>query len=156
MKIKYLLLYSSLSMLLPVNTYALSPVALEGKQLFSVCNSCHNQAQDPPLGPPMWGVQRRYNRNSLDSEDFINSIVDFVKQPSLDKAIHDQAISQLGLMPPIALPDEQLKKIATYIFEETFPPPCKHWEIAVRRAEARGDQEHAAKDRRQLERFCKP
>lgn len=149
------LIASALIIILPVNASALSPDASEGKQLFSICNSCHNEAQDPPLGPPMWGVKRRYQRNSLDNDDFIESIVNFVKNPTLDKAIHDQALEQMGLMPPVALPDEQLRKIASYLLEETFPPPCKHWQIAVKRAEDRGDQAHAAKDRRQLERFCK-
>lgn len=154
MKIVYWIV-STLTLLLPMSVAALSPDATEGKQLFVICNSCHNEAQDPPLGPPMWGVQRRYQRNSLDNEDFIESIVSFVKNPTTETAIHDQALSQLGLMPPIVLPDEQLRKIASYLLEEKFPPPCKHWEIAVKRATARGDLAHAAKDSRQLDRFCK-
>lgn len=82
-------------------------------------------------------------------------MVTFVKAPSLETAIHDEAIKQLGLMPPMPLPDEMLQKIATYIFEEKFPPPCEHWEIAVKRAEERGDAEHAKKDKMMLEQFCK-
>ena len=134
---------------------ALSPEAIEGKALYPSCHVCHDQALDPPLGPPMWGVQRRYQRGTLDDEDFVKSMVEFVKAPSLDKALHDVAVEQMGLMPPLPLPDEMLKKIAIYILEENFPPPCEHWAIAVKRAESKGDLEHAAKDRRQLERFCR-
>lgn len=136
-------------------SHALGPIATEGKTLYPACHVCHNQAQDPPLGPPMWGVQRRYRMNSLDNEDFIERMVAFVKAPSLETAIHDEAVSQLGLMPPMPLPDEMLKKIASYIAEERFPPPCDHWEIAVKRAERKGDQEHAKKDRMMLKRFCR-
>jgi len=136
------------------NSNALSPDAVEGKGLYPACHVCHNQAMDPPLGPPMWGVQRRYKRNTLDNEDFVKSMVNFVKAPTLESAIHDEALGQLGLMPPMPLPDEMLKKIATYILEEQFPPPCEHWRIAVKRAEKKGDIEHAKKDQNQLKRFC--
>ncbi|OOZ37562.1 hypothetical protein BOW51_01750 [Solemya velesiana gill symbiont] len=102
----------------------------------------------------MWSVQRLYKRNSLDNEDFVESMVEFVKQPTLESAKHEEAISQLGLMPPMPLPDEMLKKIAAYILEEQFPPPCEHWRIAAQRADQKGDKEHAMKDRRQLKRFC--
>jgi hypothetical protein len=109
---------------------------------------------DPPLGPPMWGVQRRYKNNTIDNEDFVQSMVNFVKNPTLENAIHDMAVEQMGLMPPLPLPDELLKKIATYIQEEKFPPPCAHWAIAVKRATERGDLEHAKKDQGMLNRFC--
>ena len=151
-KIQLLLLLCT--MLYTVNNSALSPEAEEGKSLYPMCHVCHNQAMDPPLGPPMWGVQRRYKRNTLDNKDFIKSMVNFVKAPTLETAIHDEALGQLGLMPPMPLPDEMLTKIAAYILEEQFPPPCEHWRIAVKRAEAKGDMEHARKDQNQLKRFC--
>jgi len=140
--------------LFTVSSNALSPDAIEGKKLYPACQVCHSQAKDTPLGPPMWGVQRRYKRNTLDNEDFVESMVNFVKAPSLESAIHDVAVAQLGLMPPMPLPDEILKKIATYILEEQFPPPCQHWRNAVKRAEKSGDIEHAKKDQNQLKRFC--
>ena len=143
-----------IGILCTANSNALSPEAIEGKALYPACHVCHNQAMDPPLGPPMWGVQRRYKRNTLDNEDFVKSMVNFVKAPTLESAIHDEALSQLGLMPPMPLPDDMLKNIATYILEEQFPPPCEHWRIAVKRAEQKGDMEHAKKDQNMLKRFC--
>ena len=152
---KLRLLILLITALYAVNSNALSPVAIEGQSLYPACNVCHNQAMDPPLGPPMWGVQRRYKKGTLDAEDFVKSMVDFVKAPTLENAIHDMAVEQLGLMPAMPLPDEMLKKIATYILEEKFQPPCEHWRIAVKRAEKKGDIEHAKRDQYQLERFCK-
>jgi len=134
---------------------ALSPEAVEGKALYPACHVCHNQAMDPPLGPPMWGVQRQYKRNTIDDEDFVKTMVDFVKAPTLEAAIHEKAVENLGLMPPMPLPDDLLKKIATYIMEEQFPPPCEHWRIGAKRAEEKGDMEHAKRDRNQIKRFCK-
>ena len=136
------------------SVFALGPEAIEGKKLYPTCHVGHNQAMDPPLGPPMWGVQRRYKNSTIDNDDFIESMVDFVKNPTLENAKHDMAVEQMGLMPPLPLPDELLEKIAAYILEEEFPPPCAHWDIAVKRATEKGDMEHAKKDQRMLDRFC--
>jgi len=137
-----------------MNSVALSPEAIEGKALYPGCHVCHNQELDPPLGPPMWGVQRRYKNNTIDKEDFVESMAKFVKAPTLETAIHDMAVSQMGLMPPLPLPDDMLKKISAYIYEESFSPPCAHWAIAAKRAREKGDEEHAARDQRMLDRFC--
>jgi len=136
------------------NVIALSPDAKEGEELYPACSVCHDQALDPPKGPPMWGVQRRYKRHSLGDEAFVENIVKFVKAPSKELAIHDEAVKHLGLMPPMPLPDEMLRKIATYILEENFPPPCDHWKIAITRAEKKGDMEHARKDQKMHKMFC--
>jgi len=136
------------------SSLALSPEANEGKALYPTCHVCHNPAMDPPLGPPMWGVQRRYRNSTIDDEDFVQSMVDFVRNPSKETAGHEVAVQRLGLMPPLPLPDAMLKKIASYIREETVPPPCEHWAIAVKHAEQNGDQAHAKKDQRMLDRFC--
>ena len=143
-----------ITFLFSMNSMALSPEAIEGKSFYPACHICHDQLLDPPLGPPMWGVQRLYKNNTIDDEDFVQSMVDFVKVPALEKVIHNEAVRQLGLMAPLPLPDDILKKIATYILEEQFPPPCAHWAIAARRANKKGDIEHAKKDLNMLKRFC--
>ena len=143
------------ALLFATNSHALSADAVAGKSLYPACHVCHNQEMDPPLGPPMWGVQRRYRMGTLDAEEFVASRVAFVKTPALENAKHDEAVQQLGLMPPMPLPDEMLEKIATYILEEQFPPPCAHWWIAVRRAMEKGSPDHARKDRNMLKRYCK-
>lgn len=138
------------------NGYALSPAAEQGKALYPACHVCHNPSQDPPLGPPMWGVKRRYQRALMNEEEFVQRMMSFVKAPSEEKAIHDEALKQLGLMPAMPFDDETLHKIVSYILEEQFAPPCDHWQIAIKRAEAKGDMDHASKDMRQYERFCQP
>ena len=151
-KLQYLLLLSTT--LFSASSIALSPEAIEGKSLYPTCHVCHNQEMDPPLGPPMWGVQRRYRNNTIDDEDFIQSMASFVKKPTLENAKHDMAVERMGLMPPLPLPDELLIKIATYILEEQFPPPCAHWSIAVKKSTETGDLEQAKKEQGMLNRFC--
>lgn len=140
--------------ILSVNGYALTPEAASGKEHFAVCHACHNPALNPSLAPPMWGVQRRYKRMSRSKERFVDSIADFAKQPAQERALFKHAIPVMGLMPPVALPDETLKEIATYIWEAQFPPPCEHWQYGATRAQGAGDMARAAKERRMLERFC--
>ncbi len=136
------------------NASAFSPEATEGKSLYPTCHVCHNPEANPPLGPPMWGVQRRYRNSTIDKEDFIDSMTDFVKKPTQENAKLYRAVEMMGLMPPLPLPDEILKKIAAYIYEEDFPPPCAHWSIGAQRAAEKGDTEHAKKDQRMIDRFC--
>ncbi|MCP3690397.1 MAG: c-type cytochrome [Gammaproteobacteria bacterium] len=136
------------------NGNALSPAAETGKQVFATCNACHDQALNPPKGPPMWGVQRRYKKHSPDDEAFVENVVNFVKSPSLERALNSQAVAQLGLMPAMPMPDSMLRNIAAYILEEKFPPPCDHWKIAITRAEEKGDMAHAQKDQNMFKKFC--
>ncbi len=146
-----ILLYA---MVFTTNSSALSPEAEAGKELFSACHVCHDQALNPPKGPPMWGVQRRYKKHSPDDKAFVENITNFVKAPSLELAINTQAVKQLGLMPAMPLPDMILRNIATYILEEKFPPPCDHWKMAIARAEEKGDMAHAQKDQGKYKKFC--
>jgi|GEM_PF-1298841 len=134
---------------------SLSPAALEGKKSYQVCTACHNPELDPPLAPPMFGVQRRYGMMYPDKQEFIQSVVSFVRHPAMDKAIMRRAVQKKGLMPAMDLPQEQLTDIATYIYEESFALPCKHWEIAVKNAEVKGEVDgHIQRDKMKLQKFC--
>ncbi|MBL7003974.1 MAG: hypothetical protein ISR69_08115 [Gammaproteobacteria bacterium] len=136
------------------SSYALSPEAEVGKTLYPTCHICHNPELDKPLGPPMWGVQRRYKKATFDKDDFVKNMASFVKAPSLETAIHDEALKNLGLMPALPLADNLLKNISTYIYEEKFAAPCTHWRFAVQKAKANNDEQHAKKDQQMLNRFC--
>lgn len=134
---------------------ALSPLAEEGKVHFVLCNACHDPNLDPPKGSPMFGVQRRYTRAYGTKEEVVKRIVAFVKQPSEDKALMRNAVKNLGLMPAMPLPDDMLNKIAHYIYEETFSPPCKHWEFAIKRLKDQPEQaNHLMRDKRKYEQLC--
>lgn len=142
------------SILVSGSAHALTAQGAAGKEKFVVCNACHNPVLEPPLAPPMWGVQRRYKRVAKNKEHFIDLVSGFAKAPSLERAILKNAVEILGLMPPLVLPDEDLREIAAYIWEEQFAPPCAHWRYGAAWAEERGDLAHAEKDRRMLKRFC--
>lgn len=140
--------------MLSMHVLALSPEAEKGKAQFAVCDTCHNAALNPPLAPPMWGVQRRYKMQAMDRQGFIDEMADFVGNPIADRALFTRAVTQFGLMPAMALPEEMLRNIAAYLWEESFEPPCEHWKAGAEIATREGDQAHAAKDLQMLKRFC--
>ncbi len=134
---------------------ALSPLAEEGKAYFAVCNACHNPDLEPPKAAPFFGIQRKYQRAYGSKQAMVQQIKSYVKQPSEEKALMRNAVKNLGLMPPLELSDEILHKLATYIVEESFAPPCKHWEIAIQRLSNQPAQgRHLEKDTRMYNRFC--
>ena len=133
----------------------LSAAAERGKASVGVCLSCHNPELDPPLGPPLFGVQKRYRMMYPDKPEFVQRMISFVKEPQLEKAIMRRPVRKLGLMPAMNLPEEQLSDIAHYIYEASFGYPCRHWEIAVKNAEEKGQVDlHIQKDKTMLKRFC--
>lgn len=144
------------SVVVSPESLALSPEGEAGKKQFAVCSACHNPVLTPPLAPPMWGVQRRYKKLSHGKAQFITLVASYAKAPSEEKAVFSHAVQALGLMPPVTLPESQLRNIASYIWEEQFAPPCVHWKYGAARAQEAGDVAHARKHRRKIERFCNP
>lgn len=140
--------------LLTNTAWALSAEVQAAEPLFAVCNACHNPELNPPLAPPMWGVQRRYLKQFGGADAAAARIADFVAAPALDKAIFAEAIKTHGLMPAVAMPPQQLKQVAQYVVEARFPPPCTHWRYGMQKAKAEGDMKHAKKDQAMLRRFC--
>ena len=130
---KYIVL---LMALVGFNVWALTPEAEKGKVSIPVCLSCHNAELNPPLAPPFYGVQNRYKMKYNNKSDFIEAIVNWVKNPSIENALMQRPVKKLGLMPAMPLPDDMLKTIAAYVYEEEFSAPCKHWENEIKNSES--------------------
>jgi len=144
----------SAAMLISANAWAGDNVD-DGKQLFQDnCLSCHNAELDPPMGPPMFGVQKRYKRATADRGAFINKLTAFTVHPSRDAAVMRMAVEKLGVMPDIGMEEAEARKIAAYIHDETFAPPCTHWKIGMKAARAQGDTQHFKKDQMMYNRMC--
>lgn len=119
-----------------INTFALTPEAEKGKAAIAVCLSCHNAEIEPALAPPLYGVQNKYKQVFADKEVFVQAIIDWVQKPSLENALMKRPVKKLGLMPAMPLPDDMLKSIATYLYEEEFEPPCTHWANDLKNSDA--------------------
>lgn len=133
----------------------LSAAAMAGEKHIALCNGCHEESLDPPKGPPLYGIQMKYKKAHPEAAAFTQAIVDFVSAPTSDRVLMKRAEQKLGLMPALPLPEQQLREIAAYLYEQQFAAPCAHWEIAVKNAEAKGvADDHIARDKMKLKRFC--
>jgi mono/diheme cytochrome c family protein len=105
----------------------------EGLELFERnCISCHspNASMENRLAPPMIAVKKHYFEEGMTLEDFTKDILAFVKNPSEDKSKMPGALRRFNLMPKMNFSDDQLTKIATYIFFSDIEKPVwfdKHY-----------------------------
>jgi cytochrome c553 len=90
------------------------------------CNSCHHPTSGPNarVAPPMAAVRDAYLAAFSNYPDFEMAFVNFVHQPTRDRALMQEAVQQFGLMPAMALDGERLKALATYLFAEQPEAPA--------------------------------
>jgi cytochrome c2 len=91
----------------------------------SRCKICHDvdRPRNEMLAPPMINIKKKYSRVYPDKNAFINGIVNFTKDPTLDKAMMFGALKQFEVMPQLNYPEEELKLAAEYIYNTEFKKP---------------------------------
>ena len=145
----------STALLLATNAWAGDSSFDEGKALFNEnCLTCHDAELDPPKAPPMFAVQNRYNRAVADRDGFIDKVTAFAMDPSEDKALMRMAVNHLGVMPNPGVDEPIVRKIAAYIHDETFAPPCDHWKAGMRIAKEQGDMPRFRMGQMRYNRMC--
>ncbi len=90
------------------------------------CYACHNpntKSHNDIIAPPFKAVKMQYQRMYTNKEDFVNAIVNWVQNPTENKAVMLGAIGKFKIMPKLALEPENIKKIATYIYENSTEDP---------------------------------
>lgn len=87
------------------------------------CHSVTSKSHDEIIAPPMIAVKRRYLMTYPDKDIFVNALVDFSKDPKDDKALMFGAVQQFRVMTNLNFNEEDLKKIATYIYENDIEKP---------------------------------
>lgn len=108
------------------STVAAQPVsALAAKQdsslhlMVSLCFACHNpdHGTTPRLAPPMYKVREHYYTNEITKEEFISRVTSYALNPTLEASIMPGAVRNFGLMPKSAFKEEDVRKIAAYIYD---------------------------------------
>jgi len=99
----------------------------KGYQLLKTyCYVCHNpyvESKDKMLAPPMMMVKNHYKPNYPVKADFINAIVKWVHHPSEEDVLMPGAVRKFKIMPPLAYPENDLRAIAEYIFDNELEKP---------------------------------
>lgn len=111
-----------------VNTSAKSETEnAEALALFQQkCYACHSvstKSHDEIIAPPMIAVKKRYSMQFDNKEDFVNAVVAYASDPKAENALMIGAVNKFKAMPKQAFQEEDLKKIATYIYENKIETP---------------------------------
>jgi len=99
----------------------------EGYDLFKMrCYACHNpkaKSHDAIIAPPMAAVKRRYSMSYKTKDDFVNAVTKWALDPQEGKALMRGAVKQFKVMPKQAFNEEELRKIAEYIYDNEIEQP---------------------------------
>lgn len=90
------------------------------------CYACHSVAtksHDEIIAPPMIAVKKRYSMQYDNKEDFVNAVVAYAIDPKAENALMIGAVDKFKAMPKQAFSEDDLKKIATYIYENKIKTP---------------------------------
>jgi cytochrome c2 len=110
----------------------------EGYTLFkNNCYACHSvisKSHDEIIAPPMVAIKRRYQMSYSSKEDFVEALVNWSKDPKEENALMRGAVQQFKVMPKQVFKEDDLQKIATYIYDNEIEKP--DW------FEAHSEEEH--------------
>lgn len=90
------------------------------------CYACHSvttKSHDEIIAPPMIAVKKRYSMQYDNKEDFVNAVVAYASDPKAENALMVGAINKFKAMPKQAFLEEDLREIATYIYDNEIETP---------------------------------
>ncbi len=89
------------------------------------CYTCHDPKapENGRIAPPMIAVKRHYMDVGMDRTQFISHMVDFVDNPTMEKAHLKGAIKKFGLMPKLSYNKNDLSNLAAYIYDNEIEQP---------------------------------
>jgi cytochrome c2 len=100
---------------------------VEALQLFQQkCYACHSvitKSHDEIIAPPMIAVKKRYRMQYDNKQEFVDAIVAYAKDPKAENALMPGAINKFKAMPKQAFEEDDLRKIAGYIYENKIETP---------------------------------
>lgn len=88
-----------------------------------ICHSINSESHDVIIAPPMAAVKRRYLRSYRDKENFVEAITKWTMDPKVENALMPGAVDNFNVMPNQVFIEEEIRKIATYIYENELEEP---------------------------------
>lgn len=98
----------------------------EGFQLLqNNCFSCHNPnaTEETKAGPTMAAIKNQYMKSHPSQEEFVRDYLIFLNNPSEENSKMPEAITRFNLMPKMSLNDEQILKVAMYLYSSEIENP---------------------------------
>lgn len=82
----------------------------------AVCAACHSATPPAAQAPPMAHIARRYLAADSTRAAARERLVAWVREPAPERSLMPpMAIERWGLMPPLLLPEAQLRDVADYV-----------------------------------------
>tara|TARA_R110001632_G_scaffold112095_1_gene223035 strand:- start:67632 stop:68138 length:507 start_codon:yes stop_codon:yes gene_type:complete len=97
-----------------------------GKKLLETnCYVCHSPtaSHENRIAPPMIAIKKHYMNDKTTKEKFIQSMQSWIKNPTKENAKMSGAVNRFGVMPKQLFPEETIKQIADYLFDNTLEKP---------------------------------
>ncbi len=94
--------------------------------LMITCYVCHNpriKAESDVIAPPLVAVKYMYKNKFPEKQLFVDKVTDFVMEPNNQKALMQGPVMRFGVMPDMPLNEQQVRKIASYIFDNEIEEP---------------------------------
>ena len=99
----------------------------EGYELLKMrCYVCHNpnaKSHDAVIAPPMAAIKRRYSVSYKTRDEFVNAVTKWAINPEEDRALMRGAVMEFKVMPKQLFKEEELGKIAGYIYDNKLEEP---------------------------------
>lgn len=95
----------------------------EGEAVYQKsCQSCHSMAPPAKSAPSIIALAGQYRARYSKKAGAVADMVSFMKEPSVGKSIlGSSTFERFGLMPAISLPDEELEKVAGWLWDQYDP-----------------------------------
>lgn len=90
------------------------------------CYACHSvtsKSHDEIIAPPMEVVKRRYKMYYQTEEEFVQAFTNWVMDPKEENALMRGAIATFNIMPKQPFNEEDINKIAQYIYSNEIEKP---------------------------------
>ena len=86
------------------------------------CQSCHAMAPPSPNAPSIIALAGQYRARYSKRAGAVADMASFIKEPAVGKSIlGTSTLERFGLMAPLSLPDEELEKVAGWLWDQYDP-----------------------------------
>lgn len=97
-----------------------------GKKLMQThCYVCHSPTatEENRIAPPMIAIKKHYINEGTTKEEFINTMINWVKGPSEGKSKMPGAVRRFGVMPYQPFPEQTIRQISDYMYDHDIEEP---------------------------------
>jgi len=88
-----------------------------------ICHSVTSESHDNLLAPPLEAIKRRYKMTYPTKDEFVEAITNWVVNPVEEDALMRGAVQNFNVMPNLMYNKEEVKKMATYIYNNELETP---------------------------------